>query len=111
VTKSTHGLSVGDRLNLTFSTGTASSGSFEILTVPNVNTFTVAAKQEEATYVAVGPPLTIQISTVKPHPSVGASLDITILDWKSAPSGTFTVNLADSGKYFSSRGKSSKHNI
>ena len=94
VTKSAHGLSVGDRLNITFSTGTASSGSFEILTVPNVNTFTVAAKQEEATYVAVGPPLTIQISTVKPHPSVGASLDITILSG-SVPSGTFTVNLAN----------------
>ena len=79
VTKSSHGYIVGDRVNITFTSGAGVNGSFDILTVPNVNTFTVAPAQIVAEYVFFGNPAGVQITTVKPHPSVGTVLDLTFL--------------------------------
>ena len=94
ITKSSHGLAVGDRLNITFSSGTATNGSFIILTVPDVNSFTVAAVQQEAKYVGIGDPAQLEIETVKPHPNVSTTLDITILSGL-AKSGTYDVSAKD----------------
>ena len=44
-TISSHGLSVGEILEFTYSTGDAISGKFTIVTVPDANTFTVTAKK------------------------------------------------------------------
>ena len=41
ITKSNHGYSVGSNIEITFSTGTAITGNYEIITVPDLNTFTV----------------------------------------------------------------------
>ena len=43
ITKTTHGYSVGSNIEITFSTGTAISGNYEIISVPSANTFTVTA--------------------------------------------------------------------
>jgi len=94
ITKSSHGLAVGDRLNITFSSGTATNGSFTILTVPDANSFTVAAPQEIAKYDGIGSPAELEIETVKTHPNVGTTLDITILTGL-AKSGTYDVSAKD----------------
>ena len=49
ITKSSHGYSVGSNVELTFSTGTATSGNYEIITVPDANTFTVTALSSATT--------------------------------------------------------------
>ena len=49
ITKSSHGYSVGSNVELTFSTGTATSGNYEIITVPDANTFTVTASSSATT--------------------------------------------------------------
>ncbi len=49
VTKSSHGYSVGSNVEITFSTGTASSGNYEIITVPTSGTFTVTASSSATT--------------------------------------------------------------
>ena len=43
ITKTSHGYSVGSNIEITFSTGTAVSGNYEIISVPSANTFTVTA--------------------------------------------------------------------
>ena len=43
ITKTSHGYSVGSNVEITFSTGTAVTGNYEITSVPSVNTFTVTA--------------------------------------------------------------------
>ena len=49
ITKSNHGYSVGSNVEITFSTGTAITGNYEIITVPDVNTFTVTALTSAST--------------------------------------------------------------
>ena len=49
ITKSSHGYSVGSNVEITFSTGTATSGNYEIITVPSANTFTVTASSSATT--------------------------------------------------------------
>ena len=49
ITKSGHGYSVGSNVEITFSTGTAVSGNFEIITVPTSSTFTVTASSSATT--------------------------------------------------------------
>jgi len=49
ITKSSHGYSVGSNVEITFSTGTAESGNYEIITVPTSNTFTVTASSSATT--------------------------------------------------------------
>jgi predicted phage tail protein len=95
VTKTSHGLVVGDRLNITFSTGTATNGSFEVLTVPNANTFTVQATMIEASYTSFPSELSVvQVLTNKTHPSVDTVLNIDVLSG-SLPSGNYKVTGAN----------------
>ncbi len=49
ITKSGHGYSVGSNVEITFSTGTAESGNYEIITVPTSSTFTVTASTSATT--------------------------------------------------------------
>ena len=49
ITKSSHGYSVGSNVEITFSTGTAVSGNYEIITVPTSGTFTVTATSSATT--------------------------------------------------------------
>ena len=49
ITKSSHGYSVGSNVEITFSTGTAVSGNYEIITVPSSSTFTVTASSSATT--------------------------------------------------------------
>ena len=49
ITKSSHGYSVGSNVEITFSTGTAVSGNYEIVTVPTSGTFTVTASSSATT--------------------------------------------------------------
>ncbi len=49
ITKSSHGYSVGSNVEITFSTGTAVSGNYEIITVPSSSTFTVTASSSAST--------------------------------------------------------------
>ncbi len=49
ITKSGHGYSVGSNVEITFSTGTAVSGNYEIITVPTSSTFTVTASTSATT--------------------------------------------------------------
>jgi len=49
ITKSSHGYSVGSNIEITFSTGTATSGNYEIITVPSSSTFTVTASSSATT--------------------------------------------------------------
>lgn len=49
VTKTSHGYTVGTRLYLDFTTGTAASRFYVIATVPNANTFTVVASASATT--------------------------------------------------------------
>ena len=49
ITKSGHGYSVGSNVEITFSTGTAVTGNYEIITVPTSSTFTVTASTSATT--------------------------------------------------------------
>jgi len=49
ITKSNHGYSIGSNVEITFSTGTATSGNYEIITVPTSGTFTVTASSSATT--------------------------------------------------------------
>ena len=49
VTKNSHDLVVGDKPQLTFTSGTALDGSFSIVSVPDANTFTVTTSVNETT--------------------------------------------------------------
>ena len=49
ITKSGHGYSVGSNVEITFSTGTAVTGNYEIITVPTSSTFTVTATSSAST--------------------------------------------------------------
>ena len=49
ITKSGHGYSVGSNVEITFSTGTADTGNYEIITVPTSGTFTVTASTSAST--------------------------------------------------------------
>ena len=49
ITKSGHGYSVGSNVEITFSTGTAVTGNYEIVTVPTSGTFTVTASSSATT--------------------------------------------------------------
>ena len=49
ITKSGHGYSVGSNVEITFSTGSAVSGNYEIITVPTSSTFTVTASSSVTT--------------------------------------------------------------
>ncbi len=49
ITKSGHGYSVGSNVEITFSTGTAVTGNYEIITVPTSSTFTVTASSSAST--------------------------------------------------------------
>ena len=49
ITKSGHGYSVGSNIEITFSTGSAITGNYEIITVPTSSTFTVTASSSLTT--------------------------------------------------------------
>jgi len=49
ITKTSHGYSVGSNVEITFSTGTAISGNYEIISVPSANTFTVTSLTSAST--------------------------------------------------------------
>jgi len=49
ITKTSHGYSVGSNVEITFSTGTSTSGNYEIISVPSANTFTVTASSSAST--------------------------------------------------------------
>ena len=49
ITKTNHGLSVGDFVVIDFTSGTGADGNYEIQTVPNVNTFTVTSNSSATT--------------------------------------------------------------
>ncbi len=100
ITKSSHGIVVGDRLNITFSTGTATSGSFEVLTVPNANTFTVQATMIEASYTSFPFELAkVQVATNKTHPAVDDVVDIVVLTG-FLPSGQYKLTAANLDSVF-----------
>ena len=49
ITKSSHGYSVGDLIDVDFTSGTGVDGNYEIATVPNVNSFTLTATVSQST--------------------------------------------------------------
>ena len=49
ITSTSHGISVGEKLQFNFTTGTAISGLFDIVSVPNANTLTITSSKSVTT--------------------------------------------------------------
>jgi hypothetical protein len=113
VTNNSHGLSVGQMLHLTFTTGGASNGVYQIATVPSVNYFRVPAS-DSATRTGIGyyPRLTgggyvvqnatnvTAVTALEHNLQVNDSLYLNFTQAGSPPDGQYTITAIPDDTHF-----------
>jgi hypothetical protein len=94
VTMTAHGMSVGQNVNLTFTSGTAVSGSFTVTSIASANTFTITASTSLTTSGNVTRNLYIRASGNVSSITDNAVGDYTINFTTAMPDANYAASLA-----------------